>query len=384
MTVGTPRPAVDWAAELDRLLSRPDTMDLVFQPIVDVTRGRIAGYEALARFTAADGSPSPHTPDLWFAAADRAGIGARVEAMVIERCLRLRTGLPPNCFLTVNVSPHLLTEPELADLLLRAGDLTPLVLELTEHQDVADVRPLLDLRDRLRDRGALVALDDAGSGYSGLQQLTTFKPQIIKLDRALVAGADTDDVKLALAQLLGEFGSRIDAWLLAEGVETWGEMDAFVRLGVPLAQGFLLGRPSPPWATLDPETGARLRRSVHAAQLVENVASLVEPAELVPDGQHPAGRGTAVCVDPFGHPTGLLVALRRDGDPAGHRAAPVSLRVPASATVAEVAQRVVTRPEACRFDPVVVVDDLGAATGVVRVESLLTRLASTRLHVLTP
>lgn len=67
---------------------------------------------------------------------------------------------------------------------------------------------------------------------------------------------------------------------------------------------------------------------------------------------------------------------------AGHRSAPVSLRLPASATVAEVAQRVVTRPEACRFDPIVVVDDLGAATGVVRVESLLTRLASTRLHTL--
>ncbi|CCH89243.1 Diguanylate phosphodiesterase [Modestobacter italicus] len=372
--------AVDWAGELDRLLCRPNTLNLVFQPIIDVARGRTAGYEALARFTAADGTPSQHTPDLWFAAADTAGMGARVEAMVLERCLQLRTDLPPNCFLTVNVSPHLLTEPELADPLLNAGDLAPLVLELTEHQDVADLRPLLDLRDRLRDRGALVALDDAGSGYSGLQQPTAVKPQIIKLDRALVADADTDDVKLALAQLLGEFGGRIDAWLLAEGVETWGEMDAFVRLGVPLAQGYLLGRPSPPWATLDPEVGARLRQSVHAAQLVENVASLVEPAELVSDGQQPTSRGTAVRVDEFGHPIGLLVALRRDGDLAGHRAAPVSLRVPASAAVAEVAQRVVTRPEACRFDPIVVVDDVGAATGVLRVESLLTRLASTRSH----
>jgi EAL domain-containing protein (putative c-di-GMP-specific phosphodiesterase class I) len=382
MTMTSLPAVVDWAGELDRLLGRPDTLGLVFQPIVDVVRGQVAGYEALARFTAADGSPSPHTPDLWFGAADRAGMGAQAEALVLARCLDLRSSLPPNCFLTVNVSPHLLTEPELSDLLLGAGDLAPLVLELTEHHDVADVRPLLDLRDRLRDRGALVALDDAGSGYSGLQQLTMVKPQIIKLDRALVADVDTDDVKLALAQLLGEFGSRIDAWLLAEGVETWGEMDAFVRLGVPLAQGYLLGRPSPPWATLDRETSARLRQSVNAAQLVENVASLVEPAELVSDGQQATGRGTAVRVDSFGHPIGLLIALRRDGDPAGHRAAPVSLRVPASATVAEVAQRVVTRPEVCRFDPIVVVDDIGAATGVIRVESLLTRLASTRLHTL--
>ncbi|MGX5658016.1 EAL domain-containing protein [Geodermatophilus nigrescens] len=375
MTVTLQPPTVAWSDELDRLLERPETLQLVFQPIVDVARGVIAGYETLARFTDSDGSASTATPDRWFAAADAAGIGARVEALVVERCLRLRDELPPNCFLTVNVSPHLLTEPEIADLLLGAGDLAPLVLEFTEHQDVADLRPLLDLRDRLRDRGALVALDDAGSGYSGLQQLTAVKPQMIKLDRALVAGADTDEVKLALAQLLGEFGGRIDAWLLAEGVETWGEMDAFIRLGVPLAQGYLLARPAPPWAKLDPAVADRLRRTGRRASLLENVASLVETAELLPSDTLPSRAGNAVRVDAFGHPTSLLLAHRRDGDLAGHRAAPVSLRVPASATVAEVAQRVVTRPEACRFDPVVVVDDIGAVTGLVRVELLLARLA---------
>ncbi len=369
-----------WARDLQRLLERPETLGLVFQPIVDVARGVIAGYETLARFADADGTASPYTPDRWFAAADAAGMGARVEALVIERCLHLREDLPPNCFLTVNVSPHLLTEPELADLLLGAGDLAPLVLEFTEHQDVADVRPLLDLRDRLLDRGALVALDDAGSGYSGLQQLTAVRPQMIKLDRALVAGADSDDVKLALAQLLGEFGGRIDAWLLAEGIETWGEMEAFIRLGVPLAQGWLLGRPGPPWAVLDPAVGDRLRRSSHRASLLENVASLVETVELVASGARPTGAGSAVCVDRSGRPAGLFLAHRRDGDPPGHRSAPVSLRVPASATVAEVAQRVVTRPEACRFDPVVVVDDVGAVTGLVRVELLLARLADEQLR----
>jgi EAL domain-containing protein (putative c-di-GMP-specific phosphodiesterase class I) len=376
----TAPPAEDWPAALDRLLERPETLRLVFQPIVDVARGVIAGYETLARFTDPGGGPSAATPDRWFAAADAAGMGALVEALVVERCLHLRADLPPDTFLTVNVSPHLLPEPELAGLLLGAGDLAPLVLELTEHQDVADVRPLLDVRDRLRDRGALVAVDDAGSGYSGLQQLTAVRPQMIKLDRALVAGADTDEVKLALAQLLGEFGGRIDAWLLAEGVETWGEMEAFVRLGVPLAQGWLLGRPAPPWAVLDPEVGERLRRSASRAQLVENVASLVETAELVADGRQPAGPGNAVRVDRFGRPTGLLLTHRRDGDPPGHREAPVSLRVPSSVTAAEVARRVVTRPESCRFDPVVVVDDVGAVTGLVRVELLLTRLADQQLR----
>ncbi|MCO7220965.1 EAL domain-containing protein [Klenkia sp. PcliD-1-E] len=364
--------------DLARLLERPhEVLGLAFQPIVDVARGVVAGYETLARFRSSDGSPSPVGPDRWFAAADAAGVGARVEALVVARCLQLREDLPPDCFLTVNVSPHLVTEPDLADLLLDAGDLAPLVLELTEHQDVADLRPLLALRDRLRDRGALVALDDAGSGYSGLQQLTTVRPQMIKLDRALVAGADTDPVKLALAELLGEFGGRIDAWLLAEGVETWAEMDAFLGLGVPLAQGYLLGRPAPPWSRLDPAVADRLRAGRARVALVEHVASLVEPVERVPRGTVPTGSGVAVEVDPDGHPVALSLPGRRAGDAPGRRhRAPVSLRVPAATELTAVAQRVASRPEDCRFDPVVVVDAVGAVTGVVRVERLLLALAA--------
>ncbi|MEU2348844.1 EAL domain-containing protein [Modestobacter sp. NPDC049651] len=368
----------DWPRELDRVLSRPDDLRLVFQPIVDVARGVIAGYETLARFQAPGGGPSEVTPDVWFAAAEAHGVGPRLEALVLERCLALRDDLPPNCFLTVNVSPHLLTDPALADLLLQAGDLSRLVLELTEHRSVNDLRPLLELRDVLLDRGALVALDDAGSGYSGLQQLTEFRPQMIKLDRALVAGADRDEVKLALAELLGQFGARIDAWLLAEGVETWAEMEAFLRLGVPLAQGWLLGRPGPPWVQLDPEVAARLRRQHARAELVENVVSLVEPVPVVvPGGPVPAD-GTAVEVDRHRHPVALLLPHRREGDAPGHRRAPVSLRVPGAATVTEVAQRVAARPESCRFDPIVCVDDLGAVSGIVRVERLLLRLAERR------
>src|SRR3712207_3844238 len=150
--------------------------------------------------------------------------------------------LPPNCFLTVNVSPHLLTQPELAEPLLAVDDLAPLVLELTEHHAVGDLHPLIDLRVRLRAKWALLALDDAGSGYSGLQQITQFRPQLIKLERALVTGADGYEVKLALVVMLGEFGGRIDAWLLAQGIEAGGGLPAFLRLRVALGPGWVVGR----------------------------------------------------------------------------------------------------------------------------------------------
>jgi EAL domain-containing protein (putative c-di-GMP-specific phosphodiesterase class I) len=371
----SPSPEPDWPALVDRVLTEPDLLQLVFQPIVGLQEAVVVGYEALSRFT----GPVGLTPDRWFAAADRLGRGAQLEALVVARCLRLRDDLPPDCFLTVNVSPHLLTQPALADLLLDAGDLHPLVLELTEHQDVADLRPLVSLRDRLADQGALLALDDAGSGYSGLQQMTRLRPHLIKLDRALVADADRDEVKLALAELLGEFAGRIDAWLLAEGVETWSELEAFLRLGVPLAQGYLLGRPAPPWADLDEQTAARLRSGAARARLVDHVASLVEAAPV--EGRTPVAPGqVGLRLDAHGRPTAVLVPRRRvDDDRNSHRAAPVSLRVPGSAGVVEVARQLVARPEDCRFDPIVCVDERGRAVGVLRLERILLRLAELKV-----
>lgn len=360
-----------WAGVVHGVLRDPSRLTLVFQPIVGLHEAVVVGYEALARFPELPGT----TPDRWFAAADALGCGAEMEALVVRRCLELRTRMPADCFLTVNVSPHLLTEPALADLLLGAGDLSPLVLELTEHQEVADLRPVVELRDRLAAQGALLALDDAGSGYSGLQQMTRLRPHLIKLDRALVADVDHDETKLALAELLGQFAGRLDAWLLAEGIETWGELEAFVRLGVPLAQGYLLGRPGPPWVQLDPVVAARLGACSARAELVEHVVSLVE--QVAVEGRDPvAPEDLGLRLDDLGRPVALLLPRRRgqDGPPA-HRVAPVSLRVPASAGVVDVAQRLVARPEHCRFDPVVCVDERGRAVGVIRLERILLRLA---------
>jgi EAL domain-containing protein (putative c-di-GMP-specific phosphodiesterase class I) len=370
--------SAEWPRRLESVLAEPSRLRLLFQPIVDLQRGVVAGYETLARFSEPDGQPSRVPPDRWFAAAGAEGVGARLEGIVVRRCLELLRTVPPNCFLTVNVSPHLLTEPELADCLLAVPDLAPLVIELTEHQDVTDLAPLMGLRERLRSRGALLAVDDAGSGYSGLQQIAAIKPQMVKLDRAIVAGVDGDEVKLALTELLGEFAGRIDAWLLAEGIEAWGEVEALLRLGVPLGQGWLFGRPGPAWPRLDPGVAAPLRFRSAKARLVEHVASLVEqvPMEgaavggLVPGGQ------SGLRVDSTGRPLALLLPHRRGNDQPGHRIVPVSLRVPALAGVREVARRAAARPEHARFDPIVCVDDVGVAVGIVRVERLLLRLAA--------
>jgi hypothetical protein len=148
-----PAPPEGWAAALAAVLADPVKPRLVFQPIVDLRRGVVAGYEALSRF---DG-PADCGPDRWFAMADELGLGVLLEARVVAAALIARRELPANCFLSVNVSPHLLTEPALADVLLAEDDLSGIVLELTEHVAVEDVQPLVGLLQRLRAAGALTS-----------------------------------------------------------------------------------------------------------------------------------------------------------------------------------------------------------------------------------
>ncbi|HUZ29382.1 MAG TPA: EAL domain-containing protein, partial [Solirubrobacteraceae bacterium] len=89
-----------------------------------------------------------------------------------------------------------------------------------------------------------VAIDDTGSGYSSLQHLLRLRPEVVKLDTALTRGVDTDPVRRALAAALVSFTSEIGALLIAEGIETAGELAVMRQLGVPLGQGFHLARPS--------------------------------------------------------------------------------------------------------------------------------------------
>src|SRR3954452_1172803 len=256
-----PGTRIDSLPECRQLLADPDDLTLVFQPIVDLAGATVAGYEALCRF------PGTAGPDVWFAAAAEAGMAAELDALAIAKALETVPHLPADTFLTVSVRAHLLGTEPLQDALGRRPDLRRVVVELTEHTPVDDLTELHRETEALRERGALIALDDAGSGYSGLQQMAALRPQIVRLDRALVSDADTDPVRIALAEMLGEFAGRIDAWMLAEGLETPAELAAFMRLGVPLGQGWLLGRPAPGFAPLAPEVVRLVKGQVARVQL---------------------------------------------------------------------------------------------------------------------
>jgi EAL domain-containing protein (putative c-di-GMP-specific phosphodiesterase class I) len=362
-----------WGEALRAVLADEATPTLHAQPIVELTSGSVAGYEMLARFA----GPLRAAPDRWFAAADRWGCGA-AQARVVRRALAARAMLPPDTFLTVNVDPHWLTSPEVRRALCghaaagaAAGDeLARIIVELTEHTEAVDKAALAEALVTLRARGALIAVDDAGTGYAGLAQLLEVRPQLVKVDRELVTGIDADPVKQALVEVLGDFAGRMDAWLLAEGIETEAELDALVRLGVALGQGFLLGRPAATMAaTIAPELVERIRRFAARAALGEHIASLIQQASVggAPDA---VGSSVDVVLDPHGRST---LVRHLDGY------APALVVAP-SASPAETARRAMARAREHRFAPVVCTDGRGELLGIVPVESLVGVLARTGPH----
>lgn len=369
VTTAGPVAAVDWSAALGRALSG-DGVRPVFQPIVDLRRRTVVGYEGLTRF---DHPTVAAGPDVWFRQAQDAGVAVELEAVTLRALLAQRPNLPRNCFLSVNVDPNHLVEPAVWDVLHRLPDLRALVVEFTEHRewDWQDIGPRVEV---LRRRGALVALDDAGAGYSGLQQMLQLRPSILKLDRALVDGLDADEAKIALVEMMGVFANRIDAWIIAEGVETAAEARCLDRMSVPLVQGWFFGRPAAPWAGIDPNVVAVLGDT--PARLDPGLHRLVDPIPPVADTDR-AGAGWwfdaedawRVVVDADHRPVGIV-----DVEAATGGFVHQSLFANVHSTPVEVAGRLATAAETPGA-PVVVTDDNGRYLGVVPLRRLLAHLA---------
>ena len=233
-----------------RLLTGQDAMTTHFQPIVELATGRVGGYEALARFP---GVSPVRAPNEWFALARGCGEGHALEAHAVRLALSV-PGRPPGTFLSLNVSAGTLLSPELADAL--PDDLRDVVIELTEDEIFGEGEELDVAVAALRARGARIAIDDAGAGYAGLTQIIRIKPDILKLDRALIRGLHEDGSKLALLEALSRFAVTTGAAVCGEGIETVDELRAVARFDVTYAQGYALARPGPCWPAIDAEVVA--------------------------------------------------------------------------------------------------------------------------------
>ncbi len=264
-------------AALQRVISGHG-LSIVVQPIVDVRRGVIHAYEALARFDSEllDGSPLH-----WFELADELGERPALERACLRLALDVFAERPPGRSVSVNLSAPVLLEAETMAMLHGAagagGDLSGLIVEITEETLVRGEMNLAEAIEPLRARGAQLAVDDMGAGYSGLRQITSVLPGYLKLDRSLVSGIEDDDERAALVGALAGYSSQVGSLLIAEGVETEAELRTVRRLGVPLVQGFFLGRPGRPW----PEIDAAANPSVSVSPIRELLAAEVGTMEVL-------------------------------------------------------------------------------------------------------
>jgi EAL domain-containing protein (putative c-di-GMP-specific phosphodiesterase class I)/CheY-like chemotaxis protein len=208
------------------------------QPIFDLERLEPVGYEALARFP---NHTTRQVPD-WFADAATVGLRAELELTAVATGMESLDALPPGTFLSVNASPELLRERTLADMIASAPG-RRLVLEVTEHAEVADYETLVTRLHGLREAGCRIAVDDAGAGYASLRHILRLRPDYIKLDMTLTQGIDHDPDRRALASSLLTFAREVSATVIAEGIETEAELEALRGLGATLGQGYYLARP---------------------------------------------------------------------------------------------------------------------------------------------
>jgi diguanylate cyclase (GGDEF)-like protein len=221
-------------------------MTIAFQPIWGLTSASVFAYEALLRPAAEYGFSGPQEV---FDIAEQMGRSQELDAICVEKILARAVELPSDALLFINLTPHafiydMLTEAILLEAIVSAGlEPSRVVLEITERS-IVNLSEVVQKARSLQRMGLRVALDDAGAGNAGLEMLSQLSLDFVKIDRAVVANALTDQAVRSVFAGITTIARESHIPMVAEGIEN-AEMLSFVqRAGVQYVQGYLLGRPS--------------------------------------------------------------------------------------------------------------------------------------------
>lgn len=210
----------------------------VFQPVYTLADMKMAGCEALTRFSGAPARP----PNEWFAEAADTGLGLEMEIATMQAALIKLGAIGQNVYLGLNASPSLLSSVWFEEIACQLPA-DRVVFEITEHDAVLDYAALSMVSRRLQRLGFKIAVDDAGAGYASLRHILDLEPDIIKIDSSIVRGVDRHAPRQALVAAFVSFSVKTGSDLVAEGIETASEHEALKDLGVKMGQGYHLGRP---------------------------------------------------------------------------------------------------------------------------------------------
>ena len=220
----------------------------LFQPIIDIEKQEVFGYESLSRGP----SDSPlHAAPVLFDVAEKSGISDDLEEVCLTVAAKNWSAHALDSYLFVNMSPSMLLPSRFRGIrlmeLIRQYDLKPqqIVIEISERYPALQLKELKNAISWLKSQGFKIAIDDLGTGYSGLKLWSDLKPDFVKIDRHFIRDIHDDLVKLEFVRSLVDLSSRLGCALIAEGVENQAELAVVMDLGIVLIQGFLVGRPKP-------------------------------------------------------------------------------------------------------------------------------------------
>lgn len=224
-----------------------------YQPIVDMDRGSIMGYEALTR---GPENTAFEVPKALFTFSEQSRLSGELDVLCRQKALLNARGFDPEKKLFLNSLPETLGTPGLIEQNLKAVleevALQPhnLVLEITERSAIEDFEAFGRELEHLRRLGFLVAIDDVGTGYSSLQTISEVPADFLKIDISLIQNIHQSLIKQDLVHSLLQVASRTRTRVIAEGIETAEEYRALRACGVRYGQGFYFARPAPAFPLL--------------------------------------------------------------------------------------------------------------------------------------
>ena len=235
----------------------------VYQPIVSLTDGTILGYEALTRIAMED--CSFHIEEA-FKIAEELDKVWELEALCREKSFYYSVGKPKEAKLLINVDPKVIHDKQFRSGMtcgfLKQYGLTPndIVFEITERTSIEDKEAFQGTIEHYKMQHFQIAIDDFGNGYAGLNRVCNLSPEYLKIDMQVIRDIDTDKLRQSLVESFVHFCKSSGIYLIADGIETEGELETLIRLGVEYGQGYLMQRPSRDMHEINPEMKQLIRK----------------------------------------------------------------------------------------------------------------------------
>lgn len=252
---------------LYKILSKK-SINTVFQPIVSLKDGNVFAYEALSRIALPQ---CDLNIEELFHISEQQNKLWELEKLCRTKALKNAVHKPKNAKLFINVDPNIIHDPDTfsgftRQKLLEYGfDAHDIVFEITERSAINDLHTFTSTIKHYQNQDFQIAIDDFGSGYSGINRVCCFSPNFLKIDMQLVRDINCNTKKYSLVSAIVKFCKESNIKMIAEGIESEAELKVLIQLGIDYGQGYYLAKPSSNFASI-PE---KLHQYIHTQNILE-------------------------------------------------------------------------------------------------------------------